>query len=788
MKRPFRASQYNRRREQDSQPVELSPLVDQETSSLETVQDTKPTMGVAQDQETPRPEQLEDQLLIADQETSLLQNVLSPPALDNLPQSDPSLDRVIDFAWSPPPVEQQETLALDIIRASSPKPSTLDDQWMRDQETIVDQASVSAGQDTTSDEAERGLPTRLRQMLHVGMARLQEPQPEGQLTRGLQMVRPDLGLAPLLALTSASGLFLVSLSYYLSIWGYVYLAVEVCFLGGLFIIFMPNLIRLLSRTPTRVERICLLFMLGFALYLADFMRSPSSFSSFDEFLHWRTAADIFRTGRLFSLNSMLPVSPYYPGLELITNAISMTTRISLFHAGIIVTAAAHILMVLALFLFFEQLTKSSRMAGIALLLYMVNQHFTFFDSSYSYETLALPLAILMIYILVRYADGGKNQRWVLATAWLVLVAVIMTHHMTSYVFAGLLLLWAGVSFFRPVPQKIRIHLAVFALSALLLSLAYAFFLPGNPVWSYLSEYFSSAFGQLGQIITGAGSARPLFSGTEQAPPIWDKLFITGAIALVTFSLPFGLISLQRLHRENALAITLGLVSLLYPLTQAFRFTSFGTEISDRAAAFLFLPIAYTLTILITHFWPTRTLSRRAISLITSAILVIFLGNIIVATGPNLTNIPGPYLVVADARSIEPEGIQAALWSLHYLGPDNRIATDRINQMLMNTYGEQRSVTDLADSVDVYPLFYSTRFDNADIALLQAGQIRYLVVDTRLSTALPLEDTYFQDDVPQSIISREVLTKFNTVAQINRLFDSGNIVIYDTGALLNPTGP
>src|SRR6187551_60330 len=133
MKRPFRASQYNRRREQDSQPVELSPLVDQETSSLETVQDTKPTMGVAQDQETPRPGQLEDQRLIADQETSLLQSVLNPSALDNLPQSDPSLDRVIDFAWSPPPVEQQETLALDIIRASSPKPSTLDDQWMRDQ-------------------------------------------------------------------------------------------------------------------------------------------------------------------------------------------------------------------------------------------------------------------------------------------------------------------------------------------------------------------------------------------------------------------------------------------------------------------------------------------------------------------------------------------------------------------------------------------------------------------------------------------------------------------------------
>src|SRR6185437_16727076 len=111
--------------------------------------------------------------------------------------------------------------------------------------------------------------------------------------------------------------------------------------------------------------------------------------------------------------------------------------------------------------------------------------------------------------------------------------------------------------------------------------------------------------------------------------------------LVTFSLPFGLISLQRLHRENALAITFGLVSLLYPLTQAFRFTSFGTEITDRAAAFLFLPIAYMLTILITHFWPTRKLKQHTITLITSAIMVIFLGGIIVGSGPDLSTIPGP---------------------------------------------------------------------------------------------------------------------------------------------------
>ncbi len=58
--------------------------------------------------------------------------------------------------------------------------------------------------------------------------------------------------------------------------------------------------------------------------------NPLYFASFDEFLHWRTADDILRTGHLFSENSMLPVGPYYPGLEIVTNALSTTSGLSTF--------------------------------------------------------------------------------------------------------------------------------------------------------------------------------------------------------------------------------------------------------------------------------------------------------------------------------------------------------------------------------------------------------------------------------------------------------------------------
>ncbi|MFL5627244.1 MAG: hypothetical protein ACJ788_16820 [Ktedonobacteraceae bacterium] len=715
-------------------------------------------------------------------------------------------------------VADQDTVSLSAVHGSSPVgvPNTSGhNQFARKPGLSVDQASM-ASQDTIplaavhgsppdtmllaavhgsppagSDKAAGNLATVVRRMIVTGHARLQDPQPEGLVTRGLQAVKltTSLGAFPILTLTNTIGLLLVSLSYYLSASQYGGLVLESFFLLGLLLMFVPNLVRLLSPAPTRLERICLLCVLGICCYLVQFMISPLHFSSFDDFLHWRAADDILRTGHLFSENSMLPASPYYPGLEIVTNAISTMTGLNTFYAGIVVIIASRLLMMLSLFLFYEQITTSSRMAGMATLIYMTNPHFLFFDAIYNYETLALPLALFMLYILARYETTGKDHRWVVFMAWIVLIAVTITHHMTDYVSIGLLILWATVSLFQPASHNGHRHLTAIALFGLILALVYAFLLPGNPVWGYLSSYFSFSFVELGHIIAGTNAARPLFTNQINQPiPIWDRLLMLGSVALISFGLPFGLLSISQQHRHNALAVMFGITSLTYPIIQVFRLTEFGSEITDRSAAFLFLPIAYVLTILITHFWPTRKLSRRAISLITAALTVVFLGGVIVEIGPAYSSLPGPYLVGADGRSVEPEGIATATWSLSYLGPDNRVGTDRTNQMLMSTYGHQRIVTRLDDNVDISPIFYSPQFDSLDITILQEGHIHYLAVDTRLSTALPLEGMYFEDDRAISIISKDALTKFNTVTQINRLFDSGDIVIYDTGAFIDGSGP
>src|SRR5204863_6029812 len=129
--------------------------------------------------------------------------------------------------------------------------------------------------------------------------------------------------------------------------------------------------------------------------------------------------------------------------------------------------------------------------------------------------------------------------------------------------------------------------------------------------------------------------------------------------------------------------------------------------------------------------------RGITALITCAMAVMLLGGALLESGPVYSALPGPYTVIADGRSVEPIGIQAAQWSLSHLGPDNRVATDRINQVLFGTFGKQRIVSEQEDNVGIASIFYSKQLDQQTIATLRNARIRYLVVDLRLSKSRPL---------------------------------------------------
>ena len=70
-----------------------------------------------------------------------------------------------------------------------------------------------------------------------------------------------------------------------------------------------------------------------------------------------------------------------------------------------------------------------------------------------------------------------------------------------------------------------------------------------------------------------------------------------------------------------------------------------------------------------------------------------------------------------------------------------------------------------------------------------GKVRYIVVDHRLSRALPSvgSGNYFERGEPgagqhTTPIDPAALAKFDNLPLVSRVFDSGDIIIYDGGAL------
>ncbi len=656
----------------------------------------------------------------------------------------------------------------------------------------------------------RHLPKPVQMPLLRLYRRARDPEPEARYS-GTQGGSVSLGWLLLLALTSALGVFMVAYAFHVSRSGGT--GWEVLFFTGLLLVFVPPLPRLIAPSPTRFERIALVCIAGIACYLIKVIASPAYFSMYDEFLHWRSVNDIASSAHLFSPNALLPVSPFYPGLEIVTNALASLSGLDTFTSGLIVIGFAHLLMLLSLFALYEQLMKSSRMAAIAVMIYMANPHFLLFDSQYAYESLALPLVLFVLFVLSPlqrisvYIERVKpmasfmvltqeqqkrlssDQRWLTCIAWLALIALTFTHHVSDFFFVALLLLWTALyTCMRLVPLR-RSNLAKTALFAVLVAVV-STVRAGNPVTGYLSSFLEVSLRELVGVITGSGGARQLFvTYSGQPTPLWERVVTLSSVGMIVFCLPFGLLCLWLRYRSRALACTFFLVALFYPLSQLFRFTTAGAELTDRAAPFLFVPIAAILSMCVVQFWPVRWLNWRQSTSLTGAIVLLFLGGVILGTGPSSALLPGPYQVIADMRSIEPEGIQAALWAQTYLGPDNRVATDRINAILMGSYGNQHIVSTIADKVDVSPVFFAPHLEQSEIAILASGDVRYLVVDMRLAQALPLLGYYYEQSETDAYrhtvpLSRQALTKFNGIPLIDRVFDSGNIVVYDVGGLIN----
>ena len=547
------------------------------------------------------------------------------------------------------------------------------------------------------------------------------------------------------------------------------------FWAGELLVFAPPAVRLLAADCARREAQLVVAAIAVSTYLIKVSYSPIGFRFPDELQHLRTTTDLLAAHNLSMTNTALPISNSYPGLELATSAVVDLTHLPTFAAGLLVVGLAHLVTACAFYLLFLTLTDSPRIAALSVLIYSANPHYQSFDSMFVYQALALAFLALCLLACARLSMSDEPplaRQWT-AVAAVAATATVVTHHISSYVLLLLLALvvfdrwWAGRR--RPA----RRLLGVTALTTAMIALWLAFVAPKT------FQYFEPSVEQLTDSLSGLFNKRNSGSPAPQSGTAFDRWGAYVSVVVILAGLLYGLrYGLRRLRRRGLYTpwrLALGLASLSYLIALGIRVgTSDGAELYGRLLSFVFIPLGYVLAEAALYFVRSAPVARSVIAF--ALLTAILVGGIVSGWPPSWERVPGKYLVDSFEASVEPQGVASAQWAREHLTPNSRFAADTSNYTLLGTIGEQNPVRDVA------PLFYSSSVTSAARELVATGDIRYVLSDNRLSTQIPASGTYFPVDPlayrHTSPIPLSSLRKFDDVAGVSRVYDSGSIVIYD----------
>jgi hypothetical protein len=208
----------------------------------------------------------------------------------------------------------------------------------------------------------------------------------------------------------------------------------------------------------------------------------------------------------------------------------------------------------------------------------------------------------------------------------------------------------------------------------------------------------------------------------------------------------------------------------------------GQELAGRAATYVYIPVSVLAALALTRLvnsGPVRRWGAAVTAVVVASVVTILLDGLSNGWPPFWERLPGPHQVSSFESSIGPEEIAASEWTLTYLGPGNPIAADAGIYPLLLAYGDQdalQNISFLYATPDWVPAI-------ANEAAYVVG-VHYVLTDTRLTQLLPLNGTYFpgdQTDVTKALPVAN-LDKFNHITGVSRVYDDGNIVIYNLQSL------
>ena len=306
----------------------------------------------------------------------------------------------------------------------------------------------------------------------------------------------------------------------------------------------------------------------------------------------------------------------------------------------------------------------------------------------------------------------------------------------------------------------------------------------SPTFAYLEPVLVAAAGQVLDLVTGNITARQLFvSRAGDTSALWETLVGFASAGVVLLLLALGLVIVYRRYRNVPLVVVFALIGCTFPLTLLARFSPVSAEVASRTPEFFFIAIAPIMALRLARLAYRGRVATFQLARAGAVMAILVVGGVLIGL-PDWARLPGPYLVSADGRSVDAEGVAAATWTLTNLGNDGTFAADRVNRLLLSAYGRQEVATTYTTGVPIRNLFLSHQLGPAERRVAQAAEIDYVLTDHRLTTGLPVVGHYFDRGeevvvgIHDSPLDPSLLDKFDANPEISQIFDGGDIKIYD----------
>jgi hypothetical protein len=590
--------------------------------------------------------------------------------------------------------------------------------------------------------------------------------------------RPTVGwpkLPPLatVALCAGIGLLICSLGEALSR-GTASGAVPI-YWAGVMLLAVPIFYRLTARAASPTERLLLVCMLGLGLYLVKVMRDSPSFTFNDELIHAFNTDQIVAHKHLFHENPILKVTPFYPGMEGATSALTSISGISTYAAGTILIGAARLTLVASIFFLFKRVSGSGRSAGIGAAIYAGNFNFFFYSAQYSYESLALPLLLLVLMMLAeREASPRQTLREWAVPVGLAIAAIVVTHHLTSYATAAVIAALALVGYLihrnwhPPNPWRYAVY-AILVAGAWLILVA-------SSTFGYLTPPITDAIDAIFNTVGGEAPPRGLFqSGSNIIPtPGYARALSLLAVAALTVALPFGLLRIGRHYRRSPFALIFAVAAIGFFVTLALRLAPAAWETGNRASEFFFVGLAFTIAVVGFEVWRPRRYAKLVRPGVTALLALILFGGA-VSGWPWDMQLAQPLEVGAKGGTIRSAPLAMAEWAEREV-PEGTFAAQTADANLLLAPGGKKVFS--GPSPDVEDILKEPDLPSWQVPLLREHGIDYVVVDRREISNDGIRGYYFsRDDVEEELYPAGVVEKFERLPEFSPVYSNGPITVF-----------